>query len=313
MKRIPLIIYGLFTAVLLLSGTASCSRDGENELTPEPQSTTVLLNLVPEMTADMEAPETRSATPLLPDAENLIRDIWVIQYDVQGVIRVLYTKHYRGTAIPVCELQSFPIDLAVLPDCTICFVANLNSGETEPASPWANTLIGFKEQYKEIAYRSGTGVEGLPDAPGLYMFGYYEGDISSSTPSLNVTLGRMLSCISLVVENATGESLTDVEVTVNNVVRRAYYYARTENPTLADTDYTSFTDAPGTLDIGQTTYLFYYVAPNLSPAQGKETTVTVQAKKNGSPVSTTPVALGGTADDHTIDRNGNYTITLSLR
>lgn len=313
MKRRPLIIYGLFTAVLLLLGTASCSKESENKFTPEPQSTTVLLNLVPEMTADMEMPETMATTPLFPDAENLIRDIWVIQYDAQGVIRALYTKHYRETAIPMRELQSFPIELAILPGCTICFVANLNPGQTELASPWANTLIGFKDQYKEIAYRSGTDVEGLPDAQGLYMFGYYEGDITSSTPSLNVTLGRMLSCLNLVVENATGVALTDVKVTVENAVRRAYYYVRTENPTLADADYTSFTDMPGTLGIGQTTSLFYYVAPNLSPAPGKETTVTVQARKNGSLVSTTPVALGGTADDHTINRNGNYTITLSLR
>lgn len=313
MKRRLIVIYGLFAAAGLLLGTVSCSKVDENPLMPDPQSTTVMLNLVPETTADMEAPETMATTPLLPDEENLIRDIWVIQYDAQGVSRTLYTKHYRQTAVPVRELQSFPIELAVLPGCTICFVANLNHGQTGLASPWENTLVGFMGQYNEIAYRSGTGVEGIPDAQNLYMFGYYKGDITSSTSSLNVMLGRMLSRINLVVENATGVSLTDVEVTIGNAVRRAYYFVRTEKPVLSSADYISFTDTPGTLAAGQTAYLFYYIAPNLSPAPGEETTVTIHAKKNGVPVSTTPVAIGSTVDNHTIDRNCNYTISLSLK
>lgn len=314
MTRKTIIIYRLLTAALLLLGIVSCSKESENELVQEePQSTTVLLNLISEKNVAEGTPATMATMPLIPDVENLIRDIWVIQYDAQGVIRARYTKHYRETAIPVRELQSFPVELVVLPSCTICFVVNLNPGQTGLASPWANTLVGFKNQYKEVTYQSGTGVEGLPDVQGLYMFGYYEGDITSSTPSLNVTLGRMLSSINLVVENTTGVALTDVEVTVNNVVRRAYYYVKTENPVLTAADYTSFTDTPGMLNAGQTAYLFYYVAPNLAPAAGMETTVTVQAKKNGIPLSTGAVALGNTADDHTINRNGHYTITLSLK
>lgn len=314
MIRKTIIIYRLLAVALLLLGTISCSKESENGLVQEEsQSTTVLLNFIPEKSAAENMPTTKATSSLLPDVENLIRDIWVIQYDAQGVIRARYTKHYRETAVPARELQSFPVELAVLPNCTICFVVNLNPGQTGLASPWANTLIGFKNQYKEVTYRSGTGIEGLPDAQGLYMFGCYEGDITESTPSLDVTLGRMLSSINLVVENTTGVALNDVKITVDNAVRRAYYYVRTENPVLSDADYISFTDTPGMLDAGQTAYLFYYVAPNLVPAAGKETTVTVQAKKNGVSVSTGAVALGNTADDHTINRNGNYTITLSLK
>lgn len=305
--------YPICLALLLLLA-AGCVRENDPVLQPsQPESVTVLLTLDAEEPAVGRDGATRAVLPLEPDTENLIRDIWVIQYDAQGVIRTQYTRHYRETATPVRKLDSFPVELAVLNDCTVCLVVNRNPGQTGLASPWESTLIGFKRQYMDIDYRTAAGSAGLPDMAGIPMFGYSRGDITTATTSLNITVGRMLARVNLVVENATGAALSNVQVEVKNAVRRAYYYPRTENAVLTASDYVSFSDTSAAMAAGATTYLYYYVTPNLSPLPGAETTVTVSALRNGSAVSTLPVSLGNAADDPTIQRNNNYTISLLLK
>lgn len=274
---------------------------------------TVALTLETDKVRDDSATGTRAISPMIPDAENLIRDIWVIQYDAQGVVRNLYTRHYRETATPTLRLESFPIDLAVLNDCTVCLVVNRNPGQTGLASPWENTFAGFCQQYLDLVYRTTAGDEGIPDVAGLPMFGYWQGDITATTTSLAVTVGRMLARVHLVVKNDTGVQIEDTRVMVENAIRRAYYYPRTENADLSASDRISFTDSIGSLDAGVTTYLYYYVAPNLTPASGEETRVRISATKNGVPVSSASISLGSMPDDPAIYRNYNYTITLSLK
>ena len=98
---------------MTLSLCIGCSKSGLVEPRTAGEHTTVALTLETDEVQDASAPGTRALSPLVPDAENLIRDIWVIQYDAQGVVRSLYTRHYRETATPTLRLESFPIDLPV--------------------------------------------------------------------------------------------------------------------------------------------------------------------------------------------------------
>lgn len=303
-----------YVTVLLSLLSTGCSENLD-EAVQQPVQSVVTVGLTLNMEEGLTAGGTRAVSPLIPDKENFISDIWVIQYDMHGVIRNQFTRHYRETVDvpPALQLESFPIDLAVLNDCTVCLIVNRNPHQTNLISPWKNTFEEFKEQYLDINYLSESGNSGLPDVDLLPMFGYWQGDITASTTSLSVLLGRMLARVNLVVENATSAALSDVNVSISNAVRRAYYYPLSVNAAFAASAYTSFSDAIGTLAAGEKAYLYYYLAPNIAPVSGDETTVTVQAVKEGMVRSTAAVALGSTPDEPSIYRNYNYTITLSLK
>lgn len=315
--KISTTIQQIAAAAILLCTTACTDDVTDATALPEVEkSVTVRLNIESsELTGQVD---TRASSPLQPEEENLIWDIWVFQYDKQGVIRNRFTRRYRETDNGVRQIADFPVELAQLDDCTVCLAVNLypqKTGDDVPAAPWKSTWLDFKGQSHSITYQATSGsTAGLPNGKSLYMFGYYQGDIKVATTNLNVTLGRMLSRVNLVLENQTGADLSNINVQIDNVVNRAYYYPREVAPVLTDTDYTSFDEATGqTLASGASTTLYYYVAPNINPAPGKETTATVSATKNGTSVTSDAISLGTSADEPTIHRNNSYTITFRLK
>lgn len=299
----------------LLAGFASCTHsDAEWMETPDEEEG-VLVNMNVSIVESQDIGQLRSSFPLPPEKENLIHDIWIFQYDAQGILRERFTQRFREKDSGILKLNSFSARLAPLKNCTVCMVANLNPGEENPPAHWPDTWSQFLEEYTTIAYSSTPDESGLPTIEGLYMFGCYHGDISGSaeTPTvINIALGRMLSRLNLTVTNETGVNLSDFKITIENVVTKAYFYPRTENPVFATEDLTSFTSSLSSMASNASTTLYYYVAPNMNPAPGKETRIKVDAKKNGVSVSAT-VNMGGSLQNTTINRNNNYTISLTLK
>lgn len=301
----------------LLAGFASCTHSDAEWMETFEEEEGVIVNLNVSSIESQEIGQMRSTSPLSPEKENLIYDIWVFQYDAQGILRERFTQRFRETAASgVLKLTPFSARLAPLKNCTVCMVANLNPGVENPPAPWPGTWAQFLEAHTTISYSDIPGESGLPDIEkGLYMFGCYHGDISGSaeTPTvINIALGRMLSRLNLTVTNETGVNLSNFKVTIENVVTKAYFYPRTENPIFSTGDLTSFTSSLSSMDSKTSKTLYYYVAPNIDPASDEETRIKVESQKNGAQVSAT-VSLGGSLGNTTINRNNNYTISLRLK
>lgn len=208
---------------------------------------------------------TKALAPYIPDVENLIYDIWVVQYSSRGILLPNSTFHYRTTqpgALVVGGIQyagstSQGFALTESPDpCTVCFIANMGDNVPE----WPDNIYSFQEIMMPVL--SSDASQQLVRTP---MCGYYHGPITHGA-SVNVSLGRMITRLNVVVNNQTGKDITDLVVSITNTPRYAHIYPHTELIPLnaAETEATrSQRDAGIAVPAGQTKNLYYYMAPNL--------------------------------------------------
>lgn len=267
-------------------------------LSPEPETVEVTLTLSGD-------PLAKADSPLIPDVENLIYDVWILQYDKMGLLIDKGTCHERALS-PGSLTATVTTTFAAGEGNTICVLANLDKGTVSPVRTWPQTLMEFKTSCEVVdlsadiaAANDGT----LADMP---MFGYWEGAISAEDyNNVQVSLGRMLTRINLVINNKTA-SVVDV-TSITKASLKAYAFPDVNHEPLPD-------DAYDEIQINQSVgakaikELYFYTAPNFTEGTANATTLNIGDKSvilsNGSP-SDSP-------RDYNLYHNSNYTFTINV-
>jgi hypothetical protein len=105
----------------------------------------------------------------------------------------------------------------------------------------------------------------------MYMMGYYKGAVTSGM-NLNIEMGRMASCIKLVIAPASG-SATISKVQIDNAVMNTHYFPATSTDSLK---YGSYADTPNvTATTSAPVSLYYYTGENINPTASQYTTATI--------------------------------------
>lgn len=289
-------------AALVLSAAAGCSR----ETTLETESVTVDLHIGTDTKADL---------PLTPDIENLIYDIWVIQYNDKNILNPDYTRHYRADIAGQTSI-SLPVELNTGEGNTICVVANLDRGNSSASRIWHDNLEGYVStlhDFTSTIIEAETG--NLEEMP---MCGYWTGDITSGTTSLDVSLSRVLTRINIVLENETGGTVND-NVSISNIPVRAYLFPDVhiqESRILPDAAYLTYPFSKAIeIEDGKTLELYYYCAPNLCSADGsyEEPDRAMKLTIGGNSIVLSSGSPSAEYRDYNLYHNSNYTFTITLK
>ena len=302
MKKIHLL--AIAGCACLMWGATGCQQ--ADSLPPEDgKARTVKVNIAAGTAATTEAPGTRATAPYTPEVENLIHDIWVVQFNDRGQ-RLTLGQPYHDRAGSL-YVDNFEVELVVAENSTVCLVANTSDGTLT----WPDNLPAFRETLLPIGVDNELKLDRMP------MCGYWQGDVTTEGQVLSVLLCRMMTRINLVLNNETGAAITDPTVTLTGIPAQAYVYPRLQQTALPDEAYLSgnFEDrlTGTTLKPGDSQELYYYIAPNICTNETHATKVTVTADGK-----TWAVTLGteppDTADrTYTLYANNYYTFTLNLK
>ena len=216
--------------------------------------------------AEYELDETtKSLSPYIPDVENLIGDIWVIQYSSRGILLPSSTYHYRKNDsgdlvvddLYYASATSGGVALVESTEpCTVCFIANMGDNVPE----WPDNIYSFQEIMVPVL---DTDPSVHPER--LPMCGYYHGPVTHGS-QVSVSLGRMVTRLNIVINNMTGEAMSNLNVALTNAPRYAHLYPYSDVTALnpAETEaIRTLRDTGLSLAAGESVNLYYYIAPNL--------------------------------------------------
>lgn len=250
-----------YISIITLLLICGCSRfaDLQNE-----EGQMVIVPISAGISAYENDAATKGLAPYIPDVENLIHDVWVVQYSSRGVLLPRSTFHYRTTGNGVLEWNGMTYEestgqgIALIESdepCTVCFIANM--GENVPQ--WPDNIYTFREIMMPVLDSDPS--VALTKIP---LCGYYHGPVKHGN-AVNVSLGRMITRLNIVVNNLTGKDITDLSVAITNAPRYAHIYPNTEITQFNGNENTTREqrDAGMSLEAGSSKNLYYYMAPNL--------------------------------------------------
>lgn len=253
-----------------------------------------------------EGTGTRASAPHVPEVENLIYDIWVLQFNENGILLDTDTKYYPREDESGLYVEDFGATLIAAQNSTVCLVVNTN----DPDISWPNNFPAFQRMLLDVQASND-----LSRRNRMPMCGYWQGDVTGDGQVLSALLCRMMTRINLVVNNQTGAALADGTVRLENVPTKAYVYPRINQETLPDDAYTSegFSDIFTSIASEASQEFYYYIAPNICSGEDHATKVTVTSGDK-----TWSVTLGTSAPDesdriYTLYANNYYTFTLNLK
>ena len=223
---------------------------------------------------------TRAATSLFPGVENWIFDYYYCQYNADGVS--VTSGHRRGDVVNGDLVARDRVWLWDLENCTVVYVANISpAGGAYPDDPgWksgsivkmADNIDAFKAMTFDMSARLGMAEDGsLKHTP---MCGYWKGSVTPAVNSeadpfrMTVTLGRMLTKLTVMVTNKSGSAINGV--TVRNAATKAYLYPQVENTPYGDGDYTDVHNDVSLANNASATW-YFYTAPNFCTGGGRQT------------------------------------------
>lgn len=216
---------------------------------------------------------TRASSGLIPDYENFIWDVWVVQYSANGILLSGGTRHYRGN-VDVGTLQVTDADMTadngtqgvtlMSGQSTVCIVANMYPREMSPTVNWPDNLEAFKRMKVDVEEKLQQAAAGTLEQ--MPMCGYWTGNVEQGT-MLSTELGRMFVKVRVTLTNGTGEDLTGVDVSLTNVPKKISLFPDVQGDPLGADCYTDALagDRIETLAAkgdGRTASLYYYMAPN---------------------------------------------------
>lgn len=252
-----------------------------------------------------EGTDTRASAPHLPEVENLIYDIWVLQFNKNGILLDTKTKYYPRDGKSGLYVEDFEATLIAAQNSTVCLVVNTN----DPDISWPNNFPAFQRMLLDVQASNDLSLRDR-----MPMCGYWQGDVTGGGQVLSALLCRMMTRINLVVNNQTGAALADGTVRLENVPTKAYVYPRINQEALPDNAYIndSFSDSLS-ISSGDSQEFYYYIAPNICSGEDHATKVTVTSGDK-----TWSVTLGTSAPDeadriYTLYANNYYTFTLNLK
>lgn len=288
MKR--LFIYAL-AAILL----ASCDYKSESPYV-ETVEVTFSFNAAPLAKAD---------SPLIPDVENLIYDVWILQYDKMGLLIDAGTSHARTTNSGSLT-ATVTTTLATGDGCTICTLANLDRGNPSAVRTWPQTLTEFKTSVDVVDLSADIASANDGTLTDMPMFGYWEGDITVETNNVQVSLGRMLTRINLVINNNTDSSCEVASIA--NIPTKVYAFPSVVHDPLPADAYVPELTVGQTIAAKSTKEMYFYTAPNFTADETNATRLNVGGKSvilsNGAPDSD--------PRDYNLYHNSNYTFTINV-
>lgn len=251
-----------------------------------------------------EGTGTRASAPHVPEVENLIYDIWVLQFNENGILLDTKTKYYPRDGKSGLYVEDFEATLIAAQNSTVCLVVNTNDSTIS----WPNNFPAFQRMLLDVQASND-----LSRRDRMPMCGYWQGNVRDGQV-LSALLCRMMTRINLVVNNQTGAALADGTVALGNVPTMAYVYPRINQEALPDSAYTndSFSDSLS-ISSGDSQEFYYYIAPNICSGEDHATKVTVTSGDK-----TWSVTLGTSAPDeadriYTLYANNYYTFTLNLK
>ena len=289
MKRLSIIF-------LIVFAMTSCEQVCVDD---EPKTVEVVLSL-------SGAPLAKADSPLIPDVENLIYDVWILQYDKMGLLIDKGTAHERATSSGSLT-ATVTTTFAVGEGNTICVLANLDKGNTSAARTWPQTLNEFKTSCDVVDLSDDINAANVGTLEDMPMFGYWEGDISVETNNVQVSLGRMLTRINLVINNQSGS--TQTVKSMSNVSKKVYAFPDVDHAALPDGAYMTVDNINRVVASGETAELYFYMAPNFTAGEKNATKLNIGDKtvilSNGAP-SDSP-------RDFNLYHNSNYTFTINVK
>lgn len=252
------------------------------------------------------APLAKADSPLIPDVENLIYDVWILQYDKMGLLIDKGTAHERATSSGSLT-ATVTTTFAVGEGNTICVLANLDKGNASAARIWPQTLNEFKTSCDVVDLSDDINAANAGTLEDMPMFGYWEGDISVETNNVQVSLGRMLTRINLVINNQS--SSTQTVTSMSNVSKKVYVFPDVDHAALPDDAYMTVDNINRVVASGKTAELYFYMAPNFTAGEENATKLKIGGKtvilSNGAP-SDSP-------RDFNLYHNSNYTFTINVK
>ena len=302
-KKLHIIVWAL-GCLMGLSGLAGCQQDDLSPLAEEGKKVNVSLSLG---TLSFEGTDTRAMAPHTPEVENLINDIWVLQFNERGILLDTETKYFPREGEAGMYVEDFEVELITASNSTVCIVANTNN----PNLSWPNNLPQFQQLLIDIQASND-----LSKRDRIPMCGYWMGDVSEET-KLSALLSRMITRINLVINNETDAELSDLTVSLEHVPTKAYVYPRTNQGALPDDAYTTtetFSDTFSEgIPAGESQQFYYYIAPNICTDSDKATTATITSGDK-----TWSVTLGNDSPEtsnrnYSLYANNYYTFTLNLK
>ena len=301
-KKLHIIVWAL-GCLMGLSGLAGCQQDDLSPLAEEGKKVNVSLSLG---TLSFEGTDTRAMAPHTPEVENLINDIWVLQFNERGILLDTETKYFPREGEAGMYVEDFEVELITASNSTVCIVANTNN----PNLSWPNNLPQFQQLLIDIQASND-----LSKRDRIPMCGYWMGNVSERT-KLSALLSRMITRINLVINNETGAELSGLTVSLENVPTKAYVYPRTNQGALLDDAYTTETFSDTFYEgipAGESQQFYYYIAPNICTDSEKATKATIT-----SGGKTWSVTLGNDSPEtsnrnYSLYANNYYTFTLNLK
>ncbi len=285
-------------AILLLAVLASCSQ--LQPIFPDGIETV-------EVSLDLGCSAlSRADSPLIPDVENLIYDVWILQYDKMGLLIDAGTSHARKTESGSLT-ATVTAQLAVGDGCTICVLANLDRGNADAVRTWPQTLTEFKTSLSVVDLSSDIERANAGTLTDMPMFGYWEGDVKYETNNIQVSLGRMLTRINLIVNNNSGTSCTLTSLT--NVAMKSYAFPSINHEDLPAEAYGSF-NINASVASGSVKELYFYMAPNFTSGAANATKLNFG---NGKSTILSTGAPSAANRDYNLYHNSNYTFTINLK
>ncbi len=317
--------------ILGILSAYSCA-DKAVDFVPVPEMITVPVSL------SAAGTETKRLEPFDPEFENLIYDIWIIQYSERGII--LTSNHYRSDVQMGNMEVSLDANFIKAKNCTICFLANAGAvGSAQKTGftgvlpddwVWPDNILEYRQKFVDVSGNS------QPDIPGtaidkILMNGYFIGDVNE-TMSVSVSLGRMMCRVNLVLENQLGEDLASIHTWLDYVPKVSYIFPDVKHP-LPDNMYfrnpggeafDTFTDnlvgtaAAPVLKNNESVTFYYYLTPNICASSDYATECHVKATTVSGTELSGSIFLGndmpGSEErDYCLYPNDFYTFTVHLK
>lgn len=300
-----LLRYG-FVALLVLIATG-CQK--EEYVSMVGRSVKVMLNL------SAAKVESRAAQPMIPANENPIYDLWVLQFDGEGII---VDKPQYHPCSDAGELFTTLTPELRSGESTVCVIANLGPDfEFKVGGRDVDNLTAFRTMLIDapLVEKNESGLEnvGHLTSKNMYMYGYFQGAVTEGQ-SLNIMLGRLFLRVNLVLKNNTGTVFDKITVKIDNVPTKTHIPF--VNEPLEGDIFTSYEETivlpNGGLGIGESMTRYYYMPENIRPSPEKATTVTISANGRTASVALGNDVPGVTDRDYTLSRNNIYTFNLKL-
>lgn len=291
---------------------------------------------------------SRAVDPLIPEMENSIKTLAILQFDSEGSLRRELgssDKPYKYINLVTQNspdgVLSYDITLNSSEffhgeNCAICVLANIPEEEvlkvvfTDQENKVNTNLSTFRKGKIEIPYVTDPSAEDsyglqIGHVKNIYMFGEYTGDVLSDTKQLNIGLGRMISRLEINIKSEVpvknGYSLY---LGIKNLEKEVYFYHGETSPGSLFTEEYPFDILKNgvsdeTVDLQNGVKIFFYVAPRMSDNKEGATSLNFWYT-DGTPDPSSPdytLPLGNRSPDNSIgdyslNRNTYYMFYVNL-